>query len=115
MGEVYRARDTRLGRDVAIKVIAEEAQQDPQSIARLQQEARLAGALTHPNVLTVYDVGEHERKPFLVSELLEGMTLRELLDAGPLSGKKALLLALQLAQGLAAAHDKSVLHRDLKP
>ena len=103
MGEVYRARDTRLGRDVALKVLGEGVEHDADSIARFQQEARLAGSLNHPNVLTVYDVGEHERKPFLVCELLEGETLRELLNAGRLPRKTALKLALQLAQGLAAA------------
>ncbi len=115
MGEVYRARDTRLGREVAFKVLGEGVEHDPDSIARFQQEARLAGALNHPNVLTVYDVGEHDRKPFLVSELLEGETLRELLDAGSLPRKMALRLALQLAQGLSAAHGKGIVHRDLKP
>jgi hypothetical protein len=115
MGEVYRARDTRLGREVAFKVLSEGVEQDPDCIARFQQEARLAGALNHPNVLTVYDVGEHDRKPFLVSELLEGETLRELLDAGPLSRKMAMRFALQLSQGLSAAHSKGIVHRDLKP
>jgi formylglycine-generating enzyme required for sulfatase activity len=115
MGEVYRARDTRLGREVAFKVLGEGVEQDPDSIARFQREARLAGALNHPNVLTVYDVGEHDRKPFLVSELLEGETLRELLDAGPLSRKMAMRFALQLSQGLSAAHSQGIVHRDLKP
>ena len=115
MGEVYRARDLRLGREVALKVLDAGLLQDAKSIARFEQEARLAGSLDHPNVLAVHDVGDHEGKPYLVSELLEGVTLREQLSSGPLSPPRAVAIALQIAQGLAAAHEKGIVHRDLKP
>jgi len=115
MGEVYRALDTRLGREVALKVLGDGALGDAGSVAHFQQEARLAGALNHPNVLAVYDVGERDGNPYLVSELLEGESLRERLSAGPLSQTKALSIALQIAQGLEAAHQKGIVHRDLKP
>ena len=115
MGEVYRVRDLRLGREVALKVLGAGLLQDAKSIARFEQEARLAGSLDHPNVLAVHDVGDHEGKPYLVSELLEGETLRERLSSGPLPPAQAVSIALQIAQGLAAAHDKGIVHRDLKP
>src|SRR5256885_6682142 len=107
MGEVYRARDTRLSRDVAIKVLRDGIV-DAQSAGRFQQEARLAGSLDHPNVLAVHDVGEHEGNPYLVTELLDGETLREELRAGPLSQARTVELALQIAPGLAAAHEKGI-------
>jgi TolB-like protein/tetratricopeptide (TPR) repeat protein len=114
MGEVYRARDPRLDRDVAIKVLPREVA-DGQHVRRFEQEARAAGALNHPSVLAVYDVGTHQGAPYVVSELLEGHTLGARLDGGALPVRKALELALQIARGLAAAHDKGVVHRDLKP
>lgn len=148
MGEVYRARDPRLGREVAIKVLPAAASADPERLRRFEQEARAAGALNHPNILVIYDIGTHEGAPFIVSELLEGETLRERLRAsaahgahssGPkppssspgaaagsgesklaapaaaLSQRKAIQYAIQIAQGLAAAHEKGIAHRDLKP
>jgi Tol biopolymer transport system component len=115
MGEVYRARDTRLGRDVAVKVLPAEANQDPDRLRRFEQEARLAGSLNHPNVLTLFDVGSHEGAPYLVTELLEGRTLREVLVGGPLSPQKAVEYGQQIAGGLATAHERGVIHRDLKP
>src|SRR5438552_10963158 len=114
MGEVYRARDPRLGRDVAIKVLPASFSDDPDRLRRFEQEARAAGVLNHPNIIAVYDVGEHEGAPYVVSELLEGETLRAALEEGRLSPRRALDCALQLAQGLAAAHDKRTAHRDLK-
>jgi len=115
MGEVYRARDTRLGRDVALKVIPAELARDPNRIKRFELEARAAGALTHPNVCAIHDVGTHEGSPFVVMELLEGESLRQRITAGPIPARKAIDYAAQAAQGLAAAHDKGIVHRDLKP
>jgi len=116
MGAVYRAKDTRLGRDVAVKVLTQVAFSDRERLLRFEQEARATGMLNHPNLLTVYDVGrDDEGNPFLVTELLEGETLRSRLDRGPLSPRKAVEAALQLALGLAAAHEKGIVHRDLKP
>jgi eukaryotic-like serine/threonine-protein kinase len=115
MGEVYRARDTRLGRDVAVKVLPGEVSHTPERLHRFEQEARLAGSLNHPNVLTVFDVGSHEGAPYLVTELLEGRSLREVLAAGPLPLRKATEYAQQAARGLGAAHEHGVVHRDLKP
>jgi hypothetical protein len=115
MGEVYRARDTRLGRDVAVKVLPGEVSHTSERLHRFEQEARLAGSLNHPNVLTVYDVGTREGAPYLVTELLEGRSLREVLAAGPLPARKAVEYAQQAAHGLAAAHERGVVHRDLKP
>ncbi len=115
MGEVYRARDTRLGRDVAVKVLPNSLAADPERIRRFQQEARAAGALNHPNIVTVYDVGEFDQSPFLVTEALEGESLRDRLDAGALPVGDAAEVAVRLAEGLAAAHEKGIVHRDLKP
>jgi tetratricopeptide (TPR) repeat protein len=115
MGEVYRARDTRLGRDVALKVIPAELARDPDRIKRFEQEARAAGALNHPNVCAIHDLGTHEGSPFVVMELLEGESLRQRITAGPIPARKAIDYAAQAAQGLAAAHDKGIVHRDLKP
>ncbi len=115
MGEVYRARDTRLARDVAIKVIPAELARDPDRIKRFEQEARAAGALSHPNVCAVHDLGVHQGAPFVVMELLEGESLRTKLAAGPVPVRKAADWIAQAAHGLAAAHEKGIVHRDLKP
>jgi eukaryotic-like serine/threonine-protein kinase len=115
MGEVYRARDTRLGRDVAIKMLPEALANDADRLRRFEQEARTIAALNHPNILGIHDIGTHEGAPFLVSELLEGETLREKLEAGPLAMRRVMEYSLGIAQGLAAAHDKGIVHRDLKP
>jgi hypothetical protein len=115
MGEVYRARDPRLGRTVAIKILPSSASADPSRRHRFEHEARAAGLLNHPNVLAIYDVGDSHGAPFLVTELLEGETLRERLHVGALPVRKAADHALQVARGLTAAHDKGIVHRDLKP
>jgi len=114
MGEVYRARDSRLGRDVAVKVLPGSLANDPDRLRRFEQEARSASLLNHPNILAIYDVGTHDGVPYVVSELLEGDTLRQRMEA-PLPPKRAVEYALQVAQGLAAAHEKGIVHRDLKP
>ncbi len=114
MGEVYRARDARLAREVAIKVLASGLSTGV-GRSRFEQEARVAGALNHPNLLAVFDIGEHEGETYVVFELLEGATLRDRLSAGALPVKRAVDYALQIAHGLAAAHDKGIVHRDLKP
>jgi eukaryotic-like serine/threonine-protein kinase len=118
MGEVFRARDTRLNRDVAIKVLPKTFASDPDRLRRFEQEAKTLAALNHPNILTIYESGVQENAPYLVSELLEGRTLRETLaeaKGAPLPLRKAADYALQTAQGLAAAHGKGIIHRDLKP
>src|ERR1700723_1590499 len=115
MGEVYRARDTRLGREVAVKVLPESFSRDADRLRRFEQEARAVAALSHPNILAIHDIGEQDGSPFIVSELLEGASLRSELDAGPLPPRKASYYAAQIAQALAAAYDKSIIHRDLKP
>ncbi len=115
MGEVYRARDTKLGRDVAVKVLPNEFANDPDRLSRFQREAQLLASLNHPNILAIYDVGANEGSPYVVSELLEGGTLGSSLLDGPLPVRKVIDYALQLARGLAAAHSKGVVHRDLKP
>ena len=115
MGLVYRARDPRLGRDVAIKVLPEELSRDPKRLERFAREARAVGALSHPNILSVHDVGSEDGAPYVVFELLEGETLRERLEGGPLPARAALDLAVQVARGLGAAHRQGIVHRDLKP
>jgi Tol biopolymer transport system component len=115
MGEVYRARDPRLGRDVALKVLPTAFAQDAARLRRFEVEARAAGALNHPGVLAVFDVGEDAGIRYVVSELLDGVTLRERLGAGGLPARKAIDYAIQVAHGLAAAHEKGIVHRDLKP
>jgi len=115
MGEVYRARDTRLGREVAVKVLPSAFASDPDRLRRFEHEARAAGQLNHPNILVIHDVGVHEGVPYLVSELLEGETLRSRMGGGALPPRKATDLALQIARGLAAAHERGLVHRDLKP
>jgi serine/threonine protein kinase len=115
MGEVYRARDVKLNRDVAVKVLPSTYSADSGRLRRFEQEAQAAGALNHPNVLAVYDVGIHEGAPYVVSELLEGETLRAILNQGPLAQRRAIYYATMIAHGLSAAHEKGIIHRDLKP
>jgi len=115
MGEVYRAKDPRLAREVAIKVLPTAFSSDPDRLRRFEQEVRAAGLLNHPNVMAIYDLGVHEGAPYVVCELLEGETLRSELAGGPLAPRPTLDYAIQIAQGLAAAHGKGIVHRDLKP
>src|SRR5215470_3522942 len=115
MGEVFRARDERLGRDVALKLIRPASSQNPEHLRRFEQEARAAAALNHPNILAIYDVGFEGSNPYIVSELLEGKTLRTRLGEGPIPVKAATIYAIQIAQGLSAAHERHIVHRDLKP
>jgi len=115
MGEVYRARDTKLGRDVAIKVLPGAFSEDSERLRRFEQEAQAVGALNHPNILVIYHVGTHDGAPYIVSELLEGETLRERTAGAALPQRKAIEYALHIAHGLAAAHEKGIVHRDLKP
>ncbi len=115
MGEVYRARDERLDRDVAIKILPAAVAADPDRLARFEREAKIVAALSHPNVLAVYDAGTEQETTFVVMELLEGETLRERLAGGPLSNRRAVDMAVQIARGLTAAHAKGLVHRDLKP
>jgi serine/threonine protein kinase len=115
MGEVWRARDSKLGRDVAIKVLPAEYSGNKGRLARFEQEAQAAGALNHPNILVIHHIGMHDGAPYIVSEMLEGESLREHLADGPLPQRKALDYGLQLARGLAAAHEKGIVHRDIKP
>src|ERR1022692_561881 len=115
MGEVYRARDTRLGRDVAIKVLPEALARDAERLRRFETEARAVAALNHPNILSIHDIGTHEGAPYLVSECLEGQSLRQELSGGLLPLRRAVEYGTEIAQGLAVAHDKGIIHRDLKP
>jgi len=115
MGEVYRARDSKLRRDVAVKVLPESLAADPDALARFEREAFAVAALSHPNILAIFDFGTHEAIAYSVMELLEGETLRDKLKAGPIAPRQAVDYALQIAKGLSAAHEKGVIHRDLKP
>src|SRR5271169_323069 len=115
MGVVYRARDDRLGRDVAIKVLPPTLSRDAIRLRRFEQEARAAAALNHPNILAIYDIGTQDGAPYIVAELLEGESLQERLRTGPMPVRVATDTALQVARGLAAAHEKGIVHRDLKP
>ena len=115
MGEVYRARDTALGREVAVKVLPNDFATDPDRLRRFTQEAQAAAALNHPNILAIHHIGTENGAPFIVSELLEGETLRDRLRAGALPIRKAVDYAMQVASGLASAHDRGIVHRDLKP
>jgi serine/threonine protein kinase len=115
MGEVYRARDTKLGRDVAIKVLPQDFLDDAERVARFEREARLLAALNHPNIATIHDIEESDNQQFLVMELVEGETLAERIARGAIPLGEALPLFEQIARGLEAAHEKGVTHRDLKP
>ena len=115
MGEVYRALDTRLGRQVAVKVLPEGLALEPVRLKRFEQEARAASALNHPNILTLFDVGSPEGTPYLVTELLDGRTLRAVIGGKRLPVARVQDYALQAARGLAAAHEQGIVHRDLKP
>ena len=115
MGEVYRGRDPRLGRDIAIKVLAQDSWHDTEATARLEREARAIAALSHPNIVAVHDVGHDESTFYVVTELLEGKTLREWIRQSPMTWRRAVEIGAEVAEGLAAAHAKSIVHRDLKP
>jgi serine/threonine protein kinase len=115
MGEVYRARDTSLKRDVAIKVLPASYSLDPDRLRRFQLEAEAAAALNHPNILNIFHIGQQDGSPYIVSELLEGETLRERLCRGPMPLREALEIAVEVTRGLAAAHEKGIIHRDLRP
>src|SRR5580658_1195726 len=115
MGEVYRARDSRRKREVAIKVLPQAFSLDADRLRRFEQEALATAALNHPNILAVFDIGTNEGSPYVVSELLEGETLRDRLRSGPVALRKTLDYALQIAHALAAAHEKGIIQRDLKP
>ena len=115
MGEVYRARDSRLGRDVAIKVLPGAVSDAPDRLRRFEQEARATSALNHPNVLVVHDIGQHDGAPYVVSELLDGATLRQQLTGARLPASRVAAYGVEIARGLAAAHDRGIVHRDIKP
>src|SRR5215471_2394071 len=115
MGEVYRARDSKLGRDVAIKVLSPSFAADPERLVRFNREARLLAAINHPNIATIHSIEESGGRTFLVLELIEGVTLADRLKRGRLSVDESLRIAVQIAEALEAAHEKGVIHRDLKP
>jgi serine/threonine protein kinase len=115
MGEVYRARDTRLDRSVAIKVLPAGFAADPDRLRRFEQEARAVAALDHPNILAIHDIGNYEGAPYIVTELLEGESLRDRLSGGAMPVRRVIQTAVQIAEGLAAAHERGIIHRDLKP
>src|SRR5262249_7165639 len=115
MGEVWRARDSRLGREVALKVLPEEVASDPSRLKRFEKEARSASALNHPNIVTVFDMGTSNSTSWIAMELVDGRTLRDLLMAGPVPVRKLLAVSTQIADGLSRAHESGIVHRDLKP
>src|SRR5215831_2343524 len=115
MGEVWRARDARLNRSVAVKILPADVAADPGRRQRFEQEAHALGALNHPNVVAVYDVGQSDGQAYIVSELVDGESLRKVIDRGPLPLRKLLDVSIQTAEGMAAAHALGIVHRDLKP